>query len=363
MENQVDDKTPEVAPRPRPEKWVAKGAPSYWRKQLLEELKKEREESQSDLQYAAHAAKSLSWMIAVMAVQACNLALLTAGILMFAVILHSVVSGAVLFAVAVAMAVFFASIGRAYPLPSRSEVFIGALAAMSFFAFTLVLALRPAPSAIPSVVFGEFLGLGVAGLALTGMSFFFPQWNPKKYTKSECAYYWAVALNSAWAYCWYRVMNAGRELRGTSPLDFLFYLAPIAVLTTIAYKKASKEGIKIAKKDDPAEVSLDPVKRGIHQIKRKRAILYTFSGVLGEAVVFGALVGNILLQVYSGPKFDSLRFGANAIGSLMLFAVWRYISRANRRADALLEAQLEMLEEAKRRADSGQVFSEAPRFP
>ena len=77
MENQVDDKTPKATPKkPRLEKWVSKVAPPHWREHLLEELRKEHEESQDDLQYAAHAAKSLSWMIPVMAVQACNLALL-----------------------------------------------------------------------------------------------------------------------------------------------------------------------------------------------------------------------------------------------------------------------------------------------
>jgi len=32
----------------------------------------------------------------------------------------------------------------------------------------------------------------------------------------------------------------------------------------------------------------------------------------------------------------------------MLFAVWRYVRRTNRRADALLEAQLKSLQEAER---------------
>ena len=72
--------------------------------------------------------------------------------------------------------------------------------------------------------------------------------------------------------------------------------------------------------------SLDPVKRFTH-----------------EAVVFAALIGNLLAQVFLRPHFDSQQFGANVVATIMLFAVWRYIRRTNRRADALLEAQLQTL--------------------
>ena len=255
-------------------------------------------------------------------------------ILIFAVIVHSSLTAGILLGVAAAMIRLAVNLGHYYPYPSSfGEVFIGALIAMSLFAVPVALLVR-------------YLIMGVGGLTLTGFAFYFPNWNPEKYTESACAYYWALALNSAWAVCWYLVMDAVPAVGGSSSLDPLFGAAPILVLSGMFYYRASKDGIKIKKKDDPDGSSLDPLKRLRHDIKRKRVVLYTFRGGLGEAVVFGSLIGNLLTQVFLRPHFDSQQFGANVVATIMLFAVWRYIRRTNRRADALLEAQLATLKEA-----------------
>ncbi len=115
------------------------------------------------------------------------------------------------------------------------------------------------------------------------------------------------------------------------------------VFYAMFYYRVSKEEIHIGKKDDVVAFSLNSRPRKIHDIKRKRVILYTFRGGLGEAVAFGALAAHLLIQAYFRPNIDSMRFAANVVGVLMLVAVWRYIRRTNRRADALLEAQIEAL--------------------
>jgi hypothetical protein len=353
METAVDSKGPELpdGPRPRWEKHVSKLVPPYYREQLLKHLAKQYKQQPDDLAYVKQAAKNLSWMIPATTVEGFSLALFVADILMFAVIVHSILSGAVLLGVAIGMLTLWVKRGIDYPNPSSlGEVIIGALIAMFFSVVTLLLVFQVAPQAVvPLPVLVRFVVTGVVGLTLTGLSFHFPKWNPKKYNEWNCAYYWAFSLNCAWAVAWYAVMDgspaAGDPARSGNffSLSSILVAGPILVLFAMAYNRGSKDGINMAKKHDLKSVSLDPRTRQIHDIKRKRVILYTFRGGLGEAVIFGALGANLLVQAFLKPNFDSMRFGVNVAGAFMLVAVWRYIRRANRRADTLLEKRLKAL--------------------
>jgi len=132
-------------------------------------------------------------------------------ILIFAVIVHSSLTAGILLGVAAAMIGLAVNLGHYYPYPSSfGEVFIGALIAMSLFAVPVALLVR-------------YLIMGVGGLTLTGFAFYFPNWNPEKYTESVCAYNWAFALNCAWAVCFFVVIDAGQAVAGPSRFDQLSF--------------------------------------------------------------------------------------------------------------------------------------------
>src|SRR5262249_38694549 len=78
-------------------------------------------------------------------------------------------------------------------------------------------------------------------------------------------------------------------------------------------------------------------------LERKRNNLWTPKGIFAEVVFFGIVVAQFLASIYLSRQFDALRTGACSTAALMLFMIWRYVRKANRRADILLEAELDKL--------------------
>jgi hypothetical protein len=228
--------------------------------------------------------------------------------------------------------------GHHFPKPTRAEVFIDALMSMTFciVSMLLVFVVRPLPY-VPPAIMGRGVLFGVSGLTLFGLTCHAPKWNPQKYTPADCAYRWALFLNASWAIAWFGMCWASPRL-SVPMLNALFIFIPICIPTAMYRRR--QQGFKRAQKSDILHSLFAHDKQ---DLERKRGNLWTPKGILAEVVFFAVVVVQFVASIYLSRQFDALRAAACSTAALMLFIIWRYVRKANRRADILLAAELEKL--------------------